>query len=87
MLLPMTTGSPRPPREVGEVVVKRSTSMWRGVVDVWREKCMDFWMPAAVLVKVTVMVVGAAVFKRRFWRCVYLMVVVEGVGFSTLSVM
>jgi hypothetical protein len=48
---------------------------------------MDFWMPAAVLVKVMVMVVGAAVFKRRFWRSVYLMVVVEGVGFSTLSVM
>ena len=86
MLFPMTTGSPRPPRVACFDVVKRSTSTWRGVVDVWSEKWMDFWMPAAVLVKVMVTVVGAAVFKRRFWRFVYRMVVVEGDGVSTTSV-
>ena len=84
---PMTMGSPRPPRVTCLVVVKRSTSMWRGVVDVWSEKWMDFWMPAAVLVKVMVMFVGASVLKRRFLRFVYWMVVVEGDGVSTTSVM
>ena len=55
-------------------------------MDVWSEKWMDFWMPAAVLVKDTVTVVGESVFKRRFLRFVYRMVVVEGDGVSTTSV-
>ena len=55
-------------------------------MDVWSEKWMDFWMPAAVLVKVMVTVEGASVLKRRFLRFVYRMVVVEGDGVSTTSV-
>ncbi len=86
MLFPMTTGSPRPPRDVAMAVVKRSTSMWSGVVAVGSDRRMDFWIPAAILVNVVVMLVGASVIKRRCGRWVYVMVVVEGVGVSTRSV-
>ena len=68
------------------VVVKRSTSMWSGVVEFGSSRWIDFWMPAAILVKVMVTVVGASVLKRRFLRCMYWMVVVEGDGVSTRSV-